>query len=70
MKNLNLPEFKLKSISSNTNTVLNAIDYKKDSDILAFAASNIIHIYSISKVKTFLTSSADGLAFPDKTQRQ
>ena len=55
MKNLNLPEFKLKSISSNTNTVLNAIDYKKDSDILAFAASNIIHIYSISKVKTFLT---------------
>ncbi len=52
---INPPSLILKSINSNTNTVLNAIDYKNNSDILAFAASNIIHINCISKVKTFLS---------------
>lgn len=44
-----------KFISSNANTVLKCADYSKRAKCFAFGSSNLIHLYSPSKCKTFLT---------------
>lgn len=42
-------------IASNCNTLLNACDYSDEWQCLAFASSNLIHIYDTHKIKSYLT---------------
>jgi hypothetical protein len=48
-------ELKCKMIAANCNTLLNGADYSNTYNCLAYASSNLIHIYDIKSVKTHLT---------------
>jgi WD40 repeat protein len=42
-------------VSANCNTLLNGVDYSSSKNVLAYTSSNLIHIYNIEKVRTYLT---------------
>jgi WD40 repeat protein len=42
-------------IASNCNTLLNGADYNMSYGVFAYAAANLVHIYDIKSVKTWLT---------------
>lgn len=51
----NSDKIKCKMIAANCNTVLNAADFDNKWQTLAYASSNLIHIYDTIKAKTYLT---------------
>lgn len=46
---------KCKMISANSNTLLNGADYSQAYSCLAYASSNLIHIYDVNRIKTHFT---------------
>lgn len=51
----NLIDLQIEMISANCNSTLNAINYSKSWNVIAFASANLIHIYDCVLRKTVLT---------------